>query len=242
MKRFFVGHKLEEGDITHLSDKDSSFAINTLKLNIEDVVEIENYQSIFLAIVTDIEKSSVEVEIREMIEEKNILDGIDITIIQSLSNDSKFNFFIEKSVEIGIDRIVPIESKYSLRSKNKAIKDYGLWRKIIKDAVEQSRTLKSTIIEKPIKITELAVDENSNKVCLATENVQTSSLSQYVKAVNIKKPFVIAIGPEKGWSESDIEIFKDLGFSFIKLEGNMLRTETAGLVIGSILKYLKGDI
>ena len=242
MKRFFISHKLEEADITHLSDKDSSFAINTLKLNLEDVVEIENYQSIFLAIVTDIEKNSVEVEIREMVEEKDVLDGIDITIIQSLSNDSKFNYFIEKSVELGIDRIVPIESKYSLRTKNKAIKDYGLWRKIIRDAVEQSRTLKNTVIEKPIKITELSIDENCNKICLATENVQTSSLSEYIKGINIKGHFVIAIGPEKGWSESDIEIFKKLGFSFIKLEGNMLRTETAGLIIGSIIKYLKGDI
>jgi len=242
MNRFFVSHKLEEGDITHLSDKDSSFVLNKLKLNTEDIVEIENYQSIFLAMITDIQSGSVEVEIREKIEDKDVLDGIDITIVQSLSNDTKFNYFVEKSVELGIDRIVPVESKYSLRSKNKAIKDYGLWKKIVRDAVEQSRTMRNTIIEKPIRLSDLQVGKDENRLCLATENVNPQSLHEYIKGINITKPFVIAIGPEKGWSEADIEVFKNLGFSFVKLEGNMLRTETAGLVIGSILKYLKGDI
>lgn len=242
MYKFFVSHKLTEGDITHLSDKDSSFAINSLKIQIEDVLEIENYEAIFLAIITDIQKSSVEIEIKEKVREKDRIEDVEITVVQSLSNESKFNYFVEKSVEIGIDRIIPVESKYSLRTKNKALKDYGLWRKIVKDAKEQSRTQRETIIEKPIRLSDLKLEKDSNKICLATENLETVNLREYLKEVNIKKPFVIAIGPEKGWGEKDIQIFKTLGFRFIKLEGNMLRTETSALVIGSIIKYLKGEI
>jgi 16S rRNA (uracil1498-N3)-methyltransferase len=242
MNRFFVGHTLKEGDITHLSDKDSIFVIDVLKLDIEDIVEIENYTSIFLAIITDIQKNSVEVEIREEIEKKEKLQVSGITIIQSLSNPSKFNYFVEKSVELGIERIFPVESKYSLRSKNQAIKDFGLWRKIIKDAKEQSHTLIDTQIEKPIRIQDLQVEKDSNKICLALENIDTTTLSGYIKNINIHKPFIIAIGPEKGWSEKDINIFKQLGFSFVRLNGNILRTESVGLVIGSIIKYLKGEI
>jgi len=58
----------------------------------------------------------------------------------------------------------------------------------------------------------------------------------------MSKNFTVAIGPEKGWSSSDIEVLKNLGFDFIKLRGNILRTETAGLVIVSIIKYLKKEI
>lgn len=242
MNRFFIGHKLTEEDIVHLSDKDSSFAINKLQLKIEDLVEIENYQSIYLGTITDIDGKSVEVEINRKIEDKDVTMGVGITVIQSLSNDSKFNFFLEKAVEIGIERIIPVESKYSLKSKNKAIREYGLWNKIVKDAVEQSRTLKGILIEKPIYLRDIEVDKESIKICLATENVPTSSLREYLKGKDLRKQFVIAIGPEKGWSESDIEIFKNLGFDFVHLEGNMLRTETAGLVVGSIIKYLKGEI
>ena len=208
----------------------------------EDIVEIETYEAIYLGIVTDIGKNSVEVEIRELIKNKEKEDVFDITIIQSLTNKSKFNVFLEKAVEIGVDRIIPVESQYSLLNKNKANKEYGLWRKIVNDATEQSRNIKPTVIEKPVNLNSLGINNIENRICLATENVSSKRLNMYLEEIDIKKPFVIAIGPEKGWSSKDIEIFKKLDFKFVKLQGNILRTETAGLVIGSIIKYLKGEI
>ena len=242
MNRFFIKHKLDIFDITHLSDSDSEFAINQLKVKVEDIVEIETYEAIYLAVVTDITKNSVEVEIREKITVKEKEDNFDITILQSLIGKNKFNVFLEKSVEIGIDRIIPVETQYSLVNKNKALKEYGLWRKIVQDATEQSRNIKPTVIEKPMKLKDLNIGDIENRVCLCTENVQYIPLTEYLGEVNIKKPFVIAIGPEKGWSSKDIQFFKSLDFKFVKLDGNILRTETVGLVIGSIIKYLKGEI
>jgi 16S rRNA (uracil1498-N3)-methyltransferase len=242
MNRFFINHKLTEGDITRLSDNDSEFAIKELGLQVEDIVEIENYQSIFHALVTDIYKNSVEVEIKEKIEDKKQIENINITILQSLSNDTKFNYFIEKSVEVGVDRIIPIETQNSLRKREKAIKDYGLWNKIVRDAVEQSRNIKPTIIEKPIKLKDLKIEKDTNRICLATENVNPKLLREYINSIKIEKPFYIAIGPEKGWGVSDINTFKELDFTFVKMGGNILRTETAGLIITSIIKYLKEEI
>jgi RsmE family RNA methyltransferase len=83
---------------------------------------------------------------------------------------------------------------------------------------------------------------DSVKICLATENVNSEYLNRYLKRIDVNNDFAVAIGPEKGWSSSDIKVFEDLGFDFVKLRGNILRTETAGLVITSILKYLKGEI
>jgi 16S rRNA (uracil1498-N3)-methyltransferase len=246
MQKFFIRHKLITGDITHLSDSDSELVLNENKLNIEDVVHIETLDKKYLAQITDMENNSVEVEILEDLGERENPYQPDITIIQSLSNDSKFTFFIEKSVEIGIERIIPIESKYSLKTRNKALKDQGYWRKLVKDAKEQSRNIFPTIIDKPIRIKDLYeynFPENSVLICLATENVEPMSLTDLQKEHDLKnRPVYIAIGPEKGWSSSDINVFKELGFEFIYLKGNILRTETTGLVIGSIIKYIKGEI
>jgi 16S rRNA (uracil1498-N3)-methyltransferase len=162
-----------------------------------------------------------------------------------LSNETKFNYFIEKSVEIGIEKIIPIQSKYSLKTKAKAIRDTGYWNKLVKDAVEQSRNVFPTIIERPIRINELDKDDFKGiKICLSTESTSTEPkyLNEILKDKDLSQPIYIAIGPEKGWSSSDINIFKDLDFEFVKLKGNILRTETTGLVIGSIIKYLKGEI
>jgi 16S rRNA (uracil1498-N3)-methyltransferase len=242
MYRFFVKHKLSIDDITHLSDSDSEFVINQLRLKIESFVEIETYEAIYLGVITDISKSSVEVEILERITEKEVKDNLDITLVQSLIGKNKFNFFLEKAVEIGVDRVIPIESQYSTISKNKAIKEHGLWRKIIKDATEQSRNMKPTVVEDPINLDKLEIEKTANRICLSTENVKYTSLREYLNEIDINKPFVIAIGPEKGWGSKDIEYFKKLDFTFIKLKGNILRTESVGLIVGSIIKYLKGDI
>ncbi|MCD4756544.1 RNA methyltransferase [bacterium] len=244
MQTYYIPHKLKIGDITHLSDSDSEMIISQQKLHEQDLVEIETYDKVFIAQITYIEKGSVEIEIVEEKGERVTKEYPTTTILQSLSNDSKFNYFIEKCVEIGVGRIIPVESQYSLKKKKKAVKSIGLWNKIVSDATEQSRNTRPTIVESPIKISELSNDQLGDciKICLATENVESIYLNEYIQGIDIRKDIVIAIGPEKGWSSSDIEIFKKLDFDFVKLRGNILRTETAGIVIGSIVKYLKGEI
>lgn len=246
MEKFFVRHKLSLDDLAYLSDSDSRNIIKEHALSEEDIVEIETYEKRFLGQITEIKPNSVEVHIVEDLGARESEYIPDITVIQSLSNESKFNYFIEKSVEIGIERIIPIESKYSLRKRNKAIRDYGYWNKLVKDATEQSRNIFPTIIEKPIKIAQLPEQKlmsDSIKICLATTEVRNpTGLREHLNSVNISKPVYIAIGPEKGWDYSDIDIFKGLNFSFVKLSGNILRTETTTLVIGSIIKYLKGEL
>ena len=155
MQKYFVKHKLSVEDITYLSDSDSRNIIEQGKLKIEEYIEIETYERRFLAQISDILPASVEVQIIEDLGERESEHIPDITIIQSLSNDTKFNYFIEKSVEIGIEKIIPVESKYSLKKKNKAIKDTGYWNKLVRDATEQSRNIFPTIIERPLYIKEL---------------------------------------------------------------------------------------
>ena len=116
---------------------------------------------------------------------------------------------------------------------------------MVKDATEQSRNIFPTIIEKPLHIGELLkypFPKDSVRICLSTEVHNAKYLEEVLEKMDIKKPVIIAIGPEKGWDITDIDIFKKLQFQFIQLKGNILRTETTGLVIGSIIKYLKGEI
>ena len=179
MQKYFVRHKLSVGDITHLSDSDSELILSQNKLHVEDVIEVETYQNTYLAHITDMEKNSVEVEILEDRGARENSYVPSVSIIQALSNDTKFNYFVEKSVEIGIEKIIPTETRYSLRGKSKAIKDYGMWNKIIRDATDQSRNTFPTMIEKPIRIKELLeynFEEDAVKICLATENVDAKYL------------------------------------------------------------------
>lgn len=241
MKNYFIPHKLKVGDITHLSDEDSEIIISKDLHRIEDPVEIYNLDSLFLGIVTDITKSSIEVEIVKKNEDlKRELNKFHITLIQSISNDPKFNFALEKAVEIGVHRIIPVESKYSTQTQKRSLKKYGVWKKIISDAKEQSRCLHPVELEKPIKIKDLVNTNSKHKICLSTEAVTSKNLSSVLKNKAADSSYTIAIGPEKGWSSSDLKVFEELNFEFARMGRNILRTETGGLVISSILNFRTG--
>ena len=97
MQKYFVKHKLSVEDITYLSDSDSRNIIEQGKLKIEEYIEIETYERRFLAQISDILPASVEVQIIEDLGERESEHIPDITIIQSLSNDTKFNYCIKRA-------------------------------------------------------------------------------------------------------------------------------------------------
>jgi 16S rRNA (uracil1498-N3)-methyltransferase len=246
MKPFYIYHKLSLGDTAYLSDTTSDFIIEKQLYHLEDIVQVSSPNGIFHARIINIEKHSVEVEVIDQISNEIIgsTENNGITLIQSVSGDSKFKFLIEKSVELGVERIIPVVSEYSLLTFKQALGKQHLWHTTIKDAIEQSRTKIQTAIEIPIRIEKLLEEDFSNSIdfCMTTEHTKTKSFAEILKDVKITKPFVIAIGPEKGWSASDLNIFKKSGFKFIELKGNILRTETAGIAISSIIQFLKGKI
>jgi len=241
MQRFFIPHKLQVGDITHLSDKDSEYVISKRLYKVEDPIEVLTLDKIFLGIITDIDKASVEVEIIKKISDvEEDRNSFSVTVVQAISSDQRFNFFLEKSVELGVNKIIPIETEYSTISKKKAIKRFHLWQKILSQAREQSRNPFDVEILKPIQLNELTKVDSKYKICLATEANNAFSLKESLSNKDNDSSYTIAIGPERGWSVSDLEILQKLGFEFVKLGHNILRTETAGLVISSILNFKRG--
>jgi 16S rRNA (uracil1498-N3)-methyltransferase len=251
MNRYYIPHELKVGDITHLSDKDSQRAISS-GTTIEDPIVLLTYTSIFNGVVTYIEKKSVEVEVLEYVGKRDYSEEIQdgepegtITILQSISSPKKFGYFLEKCVEIGVTRVIPLLCDLSLISKDKFEKDLGLYRKVVSDATEQSRSTRPTVLEKieTIPSSKNIIGDNNIKICLATEVENTKSISEYLTGDIMEgRNIVVAIGPESGWSVKDIDNFKTQGYTFLHLDGNMLRTETVGIVIASIIKFVQGKI
>ncbi|MBD3329126.1 RsmE family RNA methyltransferase [Candidatus Dojkabacteria bacterium] len=247
MNYCYIPHKVKPGDILNLSDSDSDIIIKKGEIQPEDIIEIQALTQIYRAQVTFINKSSVEIKILEQVGSgfpAPESSKPQITIVQSISNDSKFNYFLEKITEIGVSNVIPIESKYSLLKRSAAIKKFGLWRKIIKDAAEQSRNPTLPYLYKPFKISSQRFSDEistipGERICLTTEAVETKSLKELIQKNN---SYIIAIGPEKGWHSKDHEIFEDLNFRKVSMKGNILRTETAAIVVASIIKFMNGEI
>jgi 16S rRNA (uracil1498-N3)-methyltransferase len=240
---YYIPHKLKIGDIVHLSDSDSELIISKKLHEIEDIITVETLQAVFRAAITDLSKSSVEVEILEQTNEQpRKRTESSITLLQALSGDRKFTNLIEKCVQIGVGTIIPLETTYSTMTEKEATRKMNDYRRIIKGATEQSRNPSPTVILEPVKISQLyeLSFPDTKRLCFATENVKTISLKEALEGKD--KNFVIAIGPETGWSSEDLKILENLKFKFVKLKGNILRTETAGIVVSSIIQYLNGNL
>lgn len=132
-------------------------------------------------------------------------------------------WFIEKAVEIGVDRFIPLRCDFSER---KEIKSDRLT-KIMVSAMKQSKQAFLPVLEEITTFQQLVsqpfVGQKFIAHCYSTEK---SVLSQLCKK---GENTLILIGPEGDFSESEVQMAIDNGFKAISLSDNRLRTETACL-------------
>jgi len=161
-----------------------------------------------------------------------------IAIAPVKSND-RFEWFLEKATEIGIDEITPLWNKYSERKKiNK-----NRYEKIIISAMKQSLQVYKPTLNSFTKWNDFLKQVEDNQYKLIAYCKAQQNLNDVLKKSNNDKEIdkiVIVIGPEGGFSDEELNIAKQVGFIPILLSNNRLRTETAGVVAVSNV-HLKMD-
>jgi len=241
MKPVFIPKQLKLGQIVHLSDQQSEIFITEHTVSIESILEIKTPFAIHKAQVVHMDKASIEVEILtvdEIQKEKIMLPKL--AIIQSVSTDKKFEYFLEKTIEIGVTEIFPVHTEYSLVKYGEARNKIDRWRKIGHEAMKQSRTKFRSEIHMIEKLSAEFLNNavrsyKSAKICLASSEIKTTS---FEKALNNSSKAIIAIGPEKGWHSSELALFKKYGFKFAHVGSNILRTETASTVATTLFNFI----
>ncbi len=152
-----------------------------------------------------------------------------ITMYLSLIKKDNFEWVLQKGTELGATRFVPIISE---RSEKKDI-NMDRARKIVIEATEQSGWTSIPEITEPISLISLlekAGDLSETLVAFHTEGMsfQKSLLAD-------KKAVGILIGPEGGFSEKEIVLFKSKNIPIYSLGKQTLRAETAGVAVASLL-------
>ena len=164
-------------------------------------------------------------------------------ILQAVVIEDKMSFVIQKSVELGVGIIKPViceRSKVKL-APEKIENRMKRWNKISAEAARQSMRSDVPAVEYPVKIEDLPlVSDGETAIVLhpATDGKTPGSIKEkLLNSKNIK----ICIGPEGGFSQRELDLFKNKGYINLKLGKRILRTETAALVILSVLQYICGD-
>ncbi|MCD8021398.1 MAG: RNA methyltransferase [Clostridiales bacterium] len=152
------------------------------------------------------------------------------------------DFLIQNAVELGAARIVPMASKRSVvrLDAKKAAKKVQRWNEIAKSAAKQS---KRSVIPEVTGVMSLkeAVEygRNLDMLLIPYEDAEGITHSREVLAsVKGRKSLGIYIGPEGGFQEEEVALAVEAGAHSITLGHRILRTETAGMAVLSILMFL----
>ena len=218
-------------------------AITVLRLRVGDAfIAFDGAGQAAQALIVQVEKKSAQAQLTA-IEQRSVESNLNITLAQCLSSADKMDWTIEKAVELGVTRIVPLFSARSQikLSAERAEKKLEHWQRIVVAACAQSgrNTLPEFSAPMPLNSFLNAEQPNDNyKLMLHPRHAQAlKSLS----APAPKQPIVLLIGPEAGFDDNELKHAQNAHFTPTLLGPRILRTETAGLATIAALQTLWGD-
>jgi 16S rRNA (uracil1498-N3)-methyltransferase len=166
----------------------------------------------------------------------------EITLIQGLPKGEKLEWVLQKGTELGVNRfiLVPMQRSIGSLKKGRQDKKIARWQKIIQEAARQCRQF--YVPELIVCFSFSAALEKSDaelNLLLWEESVQP--LHQTLNATSPASAAII-VGPEGGVTQEEAVVATDKGFVSVSLGPRILRTETAGLAMVSVLQYRYGDM
>lgn len=240
MHRFFLNNENLKGDTFIIDGEDYHHIKNVLRLKQKDNIEIICDNKIYICDNLVFNNDNLSASI---ISENSIpLELPSIHLYQGLTKSDKFDYIVQKSVELGVSEITPLLTnrvivKLNEKKSDKKIERYN---KISKSAASQSKRNFIPKINNPMKIEDLSLDENELGL-VAYENSNNNDLKEILKNTNMSNLKII-IGPEGGFEEYEVENLIKKGFKSISLGSRILRTETAPLNLISVIQYELGEI
>lgn len=238
MPKFFIDKKYINAESIEITGDNALHIATVLRAQKGDIITICDGQGKdYICEISEIEKKFVKVNINESFINENE-SNIKITLYQAIPKSDKMEMAIQKCVEIGVDRIVPVQTENTVvKIEGKHDKKISRWNKISESAAKQCGRGKIPVVENLLSFKDAVLDSlNLDGVIIPYEKEKENSMSHFVK--NFKgKSIGVFIGPEGGFSDNEIKIAKENNFFSVTLGKRILRTETAGLVTSVILLY-----
>jgi len=221
-RRFFVD-QVRNGQAEIRGD-DAHHLTRVLRVEVGQKFEITDSARAWLAQVEAARKDLVRFTVIEELAAAPELPAV--TLYLALIKFDRFEWALEKATELGVARVVPVETNRSEQGLFAgAHKRVERWRRIAREASEQSRRLRAPEVADPIRLAEALPDCSTHR-CLLDELPGTKPLVQSF-AFHPGDSAAVAIGPEGGWTDAERGRFQEAGWAASSLGPAILRAETA---------------
>ena len=227
-ERFFYAPDAADGSTIRLSDDEAQHAVRVLRLAEGDEVwAMDGHGAFYRCEIAIATRKACELSILETLPQTKTWRGRLTLAIAPTKNIDRMEWLVEKAVEIGVDRIVPLLAQNSERT---ALKTERLER-IAVSAMKQSRKPWATEIAEMTRFEEFVTSAEGNRYIAHCHNDMGERQFMLDTTDGVASDDrVVMIGPEGDFSQREVELAIERGFVPISLGESRLRTETAGLV------------
>ncbi|HIZ21637.1 MAG TPA: 16S rRNA (uracil(1498)-N(3))-methyltransferase [Candidatus Blautia faecigallinarum] len=236
----------EENHHISITGEDVNHIKNVLRMKPEDEVWVSDGENKeYHCRIQSLCREEVLLEILYVQETDYELPG-KLCLFQGLPKGDKMELIIQKAVELGVSQIIPVETKRCVvrLDEKKAEKKTARWQEIAKSAAKQSKRMKIPKVGPVMSLKEALSYAGELDVCLIPYELARGmeETKKIIQAIQPGESIGIFIGPEGGFAPEEVEAAAAIGAKPITLGRRILRTETAGLAILSVLMFrLEGE-
>ncbi|NLY42543.1 MAG: 16S rRNA (uracil(1498)-N(3))-methyltransferase [Clostridiaceae bacterium] len=246
MSKFFVSPGNIRGDRILVQGEDVNHIVRVLRMKVGDQLTLcDGEGRDYTVCIDEIGKEEVNTKIldcRDSLTEP----PVNVILFQGIPKAAKMEYIIQKTTELGISRVVPVVTRRTVvkleegrNEKNKI----NRWQKIAREAAKQSNRGRIPHISYPVSFDDAIKEGSSLDMCImAYEGEQNKSIKSCLVPGMHYRSIGIFIGPEGGFDAEEVSKAQEEGINIVSLGPRILRTETAGLAVLSIIMYETGGM
>jgi len=160
-----------------------------------------------------------------------------LTLAAAMLKADKFDLVVQKAVELGIKRLVPIRTvRCDIKSKDSA-RRHDRWLKIALESSKQTGRATLMTIDEPVEFSDLLANSQDRNLIMFSERDGGK-----LCAIPDTEQLTAIVGPEGGWDDTEIDLARKTGITIVTLGGRILRAETAAIAIAAVLQNRFGDL
>ena len=241
-KRLHVAGSYTIGAALRLDADKAHYLGRVLRLRVGDRILIfDGDGNEFLTTIDDLGKNGATLRVDEKTKPATETK-LRVHLVQGMSRGERMDFVVQKATELGVKRITPVLTEHGVvkLDQERAAKRRDHWQKVASSACEQSGRARLPLIDAPQRLTTWL--ENRPPKVDVQLILQPGAATPLAGTAPPDTKVCVLIGPEGGFSESEVATATRAGFRAVGLGPRVLRTETCAVAALALMQGLWGDL